>query len=120
MAAAYSASTSGYIGHDLDNILLRDGDDSPPFLFPDEDQEEICYIGNCDASLISLTCDSLICIPGWDSIQFCNPVINKFVLTLQEQSLFPTEKIVGMASKMAVSDGFSTEIRFKLPTFFRR
>ncbi|EOA25291.1 hypothetical protein CARUB_v10018606mg [Capsella rubella] len=35
-----------------------DGDDSPPFLFPDEDkdeEEEICYIGNCDASRISLT-----------------------------------------------------------------
>ncbi|XP_010513738.1 PREDICTED: F-box/LRR-repeat protein At2g43260-like [Camelina sativa] len=53
-----------------------DGDDSPPFLVPEEDEdkeEEICYIGNCDASRISLTCDGLICIPGSDSIQVCNP-----------------------------------------------
>ncbi|XP_010473827.1 PREDICTED: F-box/LRR-repeat protein At2g43260-like [Camelina sativa] len=53
-----------------------DGDDSPPFLFPEEDEdkeEEICYIGNCDVSRISLACDGLICIPGSDSIQVCNP-----------------------------------------------
>ncbi|XP_010458578.1 PREDICTED: F-box/LRR-repeat protein At2g43260-like [Camelina sativa] len=55
------------------------GDYSPPFLFPEEEdedevkEEEICYIGNCDASRISLTCDGLICIPGSDSIEVCNP-----------------------------------------------
>ncbi|EFH54542.1 hypothetical protein ARALYDRAFT_907478 [Arabidopsis lyrata subsp. lyrata] len=69
-----------------------DGDDSPPFLFSEEKEEEICYIGNCDASRISLTCDGLICIPGSDSIEVCNPAT-------RESRQFPAgEPLVSVSS----------------------
>ncbi|ESQ44243.1 hypothetical protein EUTSA_v10006490mg, partial [Eutrema salsugineum] len=69
-------------------------DGEPPSQFPGE-EEKICYIRNCEASRVSLTCDGLICIPGSDSIEVCNPVTRESRRFPPREPLVSTKRPTG-------------------------